>query len=140
MIRRSTHLFIIACEHLTECFYDGKLVSATDISQKYNMNYRALRPALVTLTRSGVLQSQTGGKEPGYKFTRDPREISLYEIMLHLEGPTENICCMDMIRGLKCSCKNKSDCVFYKANMKIIADSKELFSKIPLTELFSHKD
>lgn len=138
MIRRSTRLFIVACEHLTECFYEGKLVSATEISQKYNMNHRALRPALVTLTRLGILQSQTGGKEPGYRFTRDPCEISLYDIMLHLEEPNNNPCCKDLIKDLKCSCEDKSDCKFYRTNAMAIDNFKETFSKVPISELFTH--
>lgn len=137
MIRRSTRLFLVACEHLTECFYEGKLVSATEMSEKYNMNHRALRPALIILTRSGVLQSQTGGREPGYRFTRDPRDISLYDIILNLEGQNENPCCKDIVKDLKCSCDDKTNCAFYQTNTKIRDDFKKMFSNVPIAELFT---
>lgn len=113
MFLASTRCGLIACRHLARCYYTNTYTSAPEIAEKYNMNVRALMPALRQLTRYGILRSRVGGKEPGFMFSRSPREITLLEVITALEGNHSVPCCKELIAGLKCDCKAPNECGVY---------------------------
>ena len=114
MFLSSTRLFLVAANYLVEGYADNIRLSAPDIASRYNMNSRALMPALRRLTQVGILKSQTGGNSPGFIFARDPETISIYEIILAIEGETKFSCCREHVEGVTCEVVSKDDCMIYK--------------------------
>ncbi len=55
-------------------------ISAVELGGMFDINCRTLNVSLQRLVHAGVLYSQTGGRNPGYGFVRDPKGVSLYEI------------------------------------------------------------
>ena len=57
-----------------------------ELARRRNVPVQVLEQLFATLRRAGVLRSQRGVKG-GYSFARDPREITVLEIVELLEGP-----------------------------------------------------
>ncbi len=57
-----------------------------ELARRRNVPVQFLDQLFATLRRAGVLRSQRGVKG-GYSFARDPREITVLEIVELLEGP-----------------------------------------------------
>ena len=114
MLLMSTRLGIIACSYLVECYYIDTWVSAPEIAERYNMNVRSLMPALRNMTRAGILKSRVGGKNPGFIFSKDPKNFTLWEIVNILEEKAVMECCVDIVPGLKCDCRDKTKCGIFK--------------------------
>ena len=110
MLLANTRYGLIACRFLTEGYFNNRYISAPEIARKYNMNVRAIMPALRQLTRMGILNSRVGGLEPGFIFARNPKTISLLDIFTALEGNIKMACCREVIKGLKCDCISKENC------------------------------
>lgn len=127
-----TRLGLIACQYLAKCYAEGRYVAAPDIAERYNMNVRALMPALRQLTKAGILRSRVGGLEPGFIFSRDPEELTALDIVLALEGDREFLCSMDSISGVKCSCNSKEECVLYETFNSMINYAKYKLSTISI--------
>lgn len=114
MILASTRCGLIACRYLAEKYGENSYISAPEIAKRYNINVRALMPALRQLTRSGILRSRVGGTEPGFILVKHPKEISLLEILRSLEGYGDIPCCKEVMPGLRCDCRTKEECCVYK--------------------------
>lgn len=110
MILIATRLGIIACSYLANGYYEHRYISAPEIAERYNMNVRALMPALRQLTRVGILRSRVGGSTPGFIFSKDPAEFTLLQILNALEGSTDFPCCKELVPNLKCHCEDETKC------------------------------
>ena len=135
MFHYSTRLALIASRFLVESYYNGYKVPSTDVAAEYNMNIRALMPALRKLTQGGILRSQTGGNEPGFIFARDPKTISLYEVIVALEGETNFEGCRDVMGGVSCDLQNCKNCIIYSSMEKGLAAIKHTLEN---KTLFDH--
>ena len=60
--------------------------SAKEIADTYDIPLPLLAKVLQTLTKSGALQS-VAGTRGGYKLSRDPRQISVLEVIRAIDGP-----------------------------------------------------
>ena len=134
MILTHTRCGLIACRILAHAYYEGTWMTAPVIAAHYNMNVRSLMPSLRTLAKVGILHSRVGGKEPGFIFARDPREISLLEVITALEGSKEVVCCKSVIAGLTCDCGDFSGCMIYELFQSVILDVQSHFSSISIAK------
>lgn len=113
---RSTHLTIMAIPYLVENYYEGVHTTNPELSEVYNINPRSLMVSLRRLTQVGVLKSQVGGVYPGFKFAKDPKEISMYDVIVALEGSTRMNECRYATEDVKCKlqdCKKKLQSIQY---------------------------
>ncbi len=130
MFNTSTRLALIASRFLTEAYYNGYKIPSTDLTSEYNMNSRALMPALRKLTNAGILRSQTGGNEPGFIFARDPKTISLYEIITILEGKTMMMRCNELVNDICCDVEDCDNCIFYTLTKEGLQNIKAKFENV----------
>ena len=135
MFLSSTHFGLIACRYLAEGYENGIRISAPDIAARYNMNKRALMPALRRLTQVGILRSQVGGRDPGFIFSKDPKEISLYDVIYALEGTNEMDCCKEIISEISCDMKRCCDCIVYKT---IKTGMSQINDQLKETSVYEH--
>src|SRR6266571_7221813 len=76
---------LIAVRHLAE-HADMGACSAKDLAEMYGIPQEALAKILQRLVRAKLLVSQHG-TNGGYVLSRDPRKISVLEVIRALEGP-----------------------------------------------------
>lgn len=133
MVHIATRLGIIACRYLVQSYYENRYISAPEIAKHYNMNVRALMPALHQLTKAGILRSRVGGNTPGFIYSKDPKEFSLHQIIVVLEGEPHFACCNELITDLKCD-KKCEDCILLSLFNGIIKNVKKQLSAITIAE------
>jgi Rrf2 family protein len=75
---------LLAAQHLAEHAGEGS-VSANDLAEFYGLPHEALAKILQRLATAGVLVSQHGIKG-GYTLARDPRYISVFDVIKASEG------------------------------------------------------
>ncbi len=71
-----------------------EIVTAKEISNKYNIPYELLAKILQKLKKENILESNQGAKG-GYKISRALNEISLSELIEKVEGKTALVECMN---------------------------------------------
>jgi Rrf2 family protein len=76
---------LLAAQHLAEHAGEGSF-SAHDLAEFYGLPHEALAKILQRLATAGVLMSHHGIKG-GYTLARDPRHISVFDVIKASEGP-----------------------------------------------------
>src|SRR5438477_9845669 len=97
------------------------LVRIQTISEQQNIPKRFLEQILNDLKSAGLVQSKRG-VAGGYRLARRPEEISIAEIIRHIEGALAPVSCVSERFYEKCSCPDESRCSI-RAVMKEIRDA-----------------
>lgn len=129
-----TRLGFIACGYLVKGYYENRYIPAPEIAGQYNMNVRALMPALRQLTRVGILRSRIGGNTPGFMFVKNPEEYTMYQILTALEGDAHFECCKELVPSLKCDCNNQFRCGVYSLFNGLVETESERLSAISMAD------
>ena len=132
----STRLFFIISKHLVESYYVGRKVSSRELASLYSINNRALIPVLNRLTRTRYLYLQVGGLNPGHIFSRDPKQISVGEIIATLQGEVEMVGCDIILSSGPSECTPDKRCKFCRTIADFVeSERKEIYS-ISLYDLY----
>jgi len=75
----------------------GEAVTAKRLAAFYNLPTAYLNKQLQALTRAGILTSVSGPKG-GFQLARDPRDISLLDIVVAIDGPDEAFRCTEILK------------------------------------------
>lgn len=86
-----------------------EVVRIKDIAQQQNIPRRFLEQILNDLKSAGFVQSRRG-VAGGYRLQRSPEEISLADIIRHLEGPLAPVGCVSVNYYQRCSCPDEAKC------------------------------
>src|SRR4051812_27783694 len=76
---------------------DGQAVTAKRLAAFYNLPTAYLNKQLQALTRAGILTSVSGPKG-GFQLARDPRNISLLDIVVAIDGPDDAFRCTEILK------------------------------------------
>jgi Rrf2 family protein len=93
---------LLALLELANHYADKTPTTMSDISAKHPIPERYLEQILSNLRRAGVLQSQRGSKG-GFILAREPRQITLLEVVIMLDGEQkekESNCEENLEKGL----------------------------------------
>ncbi len=114
-----TRLSIIACRHIVPYYYKGVAIQIPEIAEVYGFKPRSINPSFSMLVKAGILSSQVGGKpdQRGYIFAKDPKDITIYDIVKAIEGDEPVPCCSSI---LKCQPAKCSDCSIHNDLQKIV--------------------
>ena len=85
------------------------VVRIRDIAQQQNIPRRFLEQILNDLKSAGFVVSKRG-VAGGYRLQRGPEEISLADIIRHLEGPLAPVGCVSVNYYQRCSCPDEAKC------------------------------
>jgi len=85
LLTRGACYGLIAAQHLAEHAGEGSF-SAHDLAECYGLPHEALAKVLQRLATAGVLMSHHGIKG-GYTLARDPRYISVFDVIEASERP-----------------------------------------------------
>ncbi len=138
MLLIPTRLCILVCVYMVPRFYINKRMTVPEMNEKFNINPRTLTPALTRLVRVGVLNSRTGGNDRGYLLARDPKTISLYEIVHNIQGDLHMRCCTDVIDNCSaCFIHKGGECKLFRQLNKAILHVKKELESISLYDQYS---
>lgn len=90
--------------------------------------------ALRQLTRSGILLSRVGGKQPGFILARDPEQISMLDILTCLEGKFAVPCCKEIIPGLKCECETTKHCAVHSLFNTLVEEGRNRLACVSIKQ------
>ncbi|MBD2341901.1 Rrf2 family transcriptional regulator [Calothrix sp. FACHB-156] len=76
---------ILALIEMATHYQSGEPMQIRQIAAQQNIPDRYLEQLLATLRRGGIIKSQRGSKG-GYLLAREPRRISIFEVLECLEG------------------------------------------------------
>ena len=114
--------------------YDEGVVRIQAISDHQNIPKRFLEQILNDLKSAGVVQSKRG-IAGGYKLAKDPTEITLAEVVRHVEGALAPVSCVSENFYEKCSCPDESRCAI-RCVMKEVRDAiVKIMERTTLAEL-----
>ena len=107
------------------------LRTARDLAKESRLPLSTVSKLLKELLQSGLLVSHRGTKG-GYVLARDPRQISVLEIIAAIEGPMALTECSTDVTGL---CSLESGCPI-KSNQQIINQAiRGVLEKVALSDL-----
>jgi Rrf2 family protein len=76
----------------------GRPVTAKHLAAFYDLPTAYLNKQLQALTRAGILTSVSGPKG-GFQLARDPRNITLLDIVVAIDGPDEAFRCLQILKA-----------------------------------------
>ena len=101
---------------------EKKLVLIAEISEKERIPKKFLEQILLELRKNAILVSRRG-KEGGYKFSKNPSEIFMGQIIRIIDGPLAMIPCVSHLFYEKCDeCVSEELCTIRNV-MKTVRDS-----------------
>ena len=114
--------------------FDEPLVRIQKISDQQNIPKRFLEQILNDLKSAGLVRSKRG-MAGGYRLARRPEQISLAEVVRHVEGALAPVSCVSERFYEKCSCPDESRCAV-RSVMKEIRDAiVRVAERVTLAEL-----
>ena len=85
------------------------VLSITEIAKLGDMPTKFLEQILLALRRGGFVKSRRGVKG-GFILAKDPKNITVGDIIRFIEGPIEPIACVE--KGSYTRCKDIKSCIF----------------------------
>jgi len=101
--------------------YERPVVRIQVISDQQNIPKRFLEQILNDLKSAGFVQSKRG-VAGGYRLARKPEQITLAEVVRHVEGALAPVSCVSERFYEKCSCPDESRCAI-RSVMKEVRDA-----------------
>ncbi|MFH1189674.1 MAG: Rrf2 family transcriptional regulator [Candidatus Omnitrophota bacterium] len=88
---------------------DGGMLSISEIAKFGDMPTKFLEQILLALRRQGLVKSRRG-VQGGFLLAKDPKDITIGEVIRLVEGPIEPIACVE--KGAYTRCKDIQSCIF----------------------------
>lgn len=98
-----------------------KILSVKTISEKEGIPFDFLEKIILQLERSGLVAAKKG-IQGGYMLKKSPKIISVFDVVLSLEGKNPLVDCLFCGRSKKCAAKN----VWLKVNNALNKTLKEI--------------
>ena len=96
---------------------DDSVVRIQEISENQNIPKRFLEQILNDLKSAGVVQSKRG-VAGGYRLKRNPNQITLAEIIRHIEGPLAPVSCVSEKYYEKCAISPPDWNIYFKTSIR----------------------
>jgi len=114
---------------------DSPSLSAKDIAEAYHIPQQLLAKILQRLAKEGLLRSHAG-MNGGYTLSRDPHEISAFEVIRAIDGPLFITSCVT-VSGL---CDLTNSCTIKEPLARVNDSISDVLKKIRISDLaeFDH--
>ena len=120
---------LMAMKHLAE-HSNQRACSAKDVAEAYGIPQEALAKILQQLVRAGLLRSQQGTKG-GYVVARNPRQISVLEVIRVIDGPLLLTACSEG----DADCDHATLCTVREPLRKVSLSIQMVLSKLTIWDL-----
>lgn len=84
----------------------GELVALKDIAARQEISQKYLEQIVTQMTRAGFMKG-VRGSQGGYRLTREPADITVFEVLESIEGCLSPVACLDPGKN---SCDRCGDC------------------------------
>lgn len=112
--------------------YNKGLVRIQEIAKRQDIPIKYLEQILLALKGAGYLSSQRGAKG-GYYLAKNPKNITLGEIIRLMEGPISPITCVS--KSCFKRCNEETKCVFRPLWNKIRLLTEEVVDQISFADM-----
>ncbi len=99
--RYALRMMVDLAEHKTEGY-----ISLKDIAERQEVSKKYLEQIIPMMNRSGLLQT-VRGYQGGYRLSREPKEISVWEILNAAEGSMVPVACLESEKN---TCPRSGEC------------------------------
>jgi Rrf2 family protein len=120
---------LMALKYLAE-HPESSSLSAKDIAEAYHIPPQLLAKILQRLTKVGLLRSHAG-MNGGYALSRDPREISAFEVIRAIDGPLFITSCIT-VHG---SCDLTDSCTIKEPLRRVNESISDVLKNIRISDL-----
>ncbi len=114
--------------------YEEPVVRIQVISKEQNIPKRFLEQILNDLKSAGLVQSRRG-VAGGYRLARPPEEMTLAEVVRHIEGALAPVSCVSERFYEKCSCPDEERCAIRSVMKEIREAIVRIAERVTLAEL-----
>ena len=114
--------------------YEQPVVRIQAISEQQNIPKRFLEQILSDLKSAGVVQSRRG-VAGGYQLARRPEQITLAEVVRHIEGALAPVSCVSERFYEKCSCPDEARCAIRSVMKEIREAIVKVAERVTIAEL-----
>lgn len=115
--------------------HDGRqVVPIQRISAEQNIPKRFLEQILNDLKSAGLVESKRG-VAGGYRLRRLPQQITLAEVIRHVEGPLAPISCVSERFYERCSCPDEAKCALRSVMQEVRTAVVDLLERTTVGEL-----
>lgn len=122
-------LSVLAAEYGREPVQIGRIAEKEKIPQRF------LEGILLSLKNIGMLNS-TRGKSGGYYLLKDPREVTLLDVVICFEGSVSMLACVCEEQYMPCEfCKDEDSCPIRKPFSEIYRQIIDVLRRTTLADL-----
>lgn len=114
----------------------GQAVSIKSISERQGISENYLEQIIATLKKNGYVKS-TRGPKGGYSLMKEPKEISVGDILRVLEGDLNPVDCVEVNEAL--TCQESQLCVTKFVWRKISDSINQVVDNITLEDLMQEQ-
>ena len=124
---------LLALSYLASAAQDDprRLVNTKEIAEQFEVPVELLAKLLQILAKNGLVASHPG-PTGGYRLLRDPRQISVAEVVALVDGPVSMLHCSN---GQESACKQFSRCTIRDPLAELEARVKALLEDISIAEI-----
>jgi len=113
--------------------YDKVVVTSRDLAKRIDTPVKFLEQVLLDLRKGGFIESRRGNVG-GYLLSKAPANITVGDVIRHIDGPIEPIAC---IREGYSNCADIDRCVFKKMWQKVSEATSDIIDKVTFEDLVS---
>jgi len=111
--------------------YEKGLSTINDIAKRIDAPVKFLEQVLLDLKKGGFVESKRGNVG-GYQLSKDPKDITVGQVVRFIDGPIEPIGCVE--KGYT-NCIELRKCVFKKIWQKVAQATSEIIDNITFDDL-----
>jgi Rrf2 family protein len=116
------------------------LVTIKEIAEGENIPKKFLEAILADLKLGGILASKQG-KFGGYYLNRDPKKISILEVIRKIDGAVAMLPCVSLNFYSSCGrCDNEETCKIKEIFSKVRDETLKVLSKTTVKDLIAQPD
>lgn len=138
MLSKKTRYAMLALSVLA-AEYGKEPVQIGRIAEKEKIPQRFLEGILLALKNCGMLNS-TRGKSGGYYLLKDPREVTLFDVIIRFEGSVSMLACVCEDQYMPCEfCKDEDNCPIRKPFSEIYRHIIDVLRRTTLADLIKEQ-
>ncbi len=126
------HYACLAVLHLAERADRTQPVHMKEIAERKRVPYKYLAQILLQLKGARLVRS-VRGSDGGYELERDPRSVTLWDVVAAVDGDETNILCVDKAGQWSCDCA--PECALRPAWLEAVRKEREVLESHSFREL-----
>lgn len=132
-LTRKTDYALVALSYLV--MNPQRVANARAIAERYRVPAALLMNVLKTLAQRGIVKSVRGVKG-GYVLAADPQQVTLYDVIVAVEGPVKLVQCVEPMQvGSPLSCDLLKTCPVSRPMRRVQERMLEFLGEITLSDI-----